>query len=52
MGRLFVEYLDGDKVYSCKKCKMHLVDKDQLISKVSLDQKPSPGLRFQHLTLR
>tara|TARA_B110001450_G_C17536276_1_gene446724 strand:- start:481 stop:843 length:363 start_codon:yes stop_codon:yes gene_type:complete len=33
MGRLFLENLDSDKVYCCKKCKSHLVDKDQLISK-------------------
>ena len=33
MGRLFLENLSSEKVYSCKKCKTHLVDKDQLISK-------------------
>tara|TARA_B110000285_G_C14941391_1_gene522181 strand:- start:407 stop:826 length:420 start_codon:yes stop_codon:yes gene_type:complete len=33
MGRLFLENLDSEKVYCCKKCKSHLVDKDQLISK-------------------
>jgi len=35
MGRLFLEYLDADKVYSCKKCLTHFVDKEELISKVS-----------------
>lgn len=34
MGRLFLEYLDGDKVYCCKKCQTHLVDKGELVSKV------------------
>ena len=33
MGRLFLENLDSEKVYSCKKCKAHLVDKNQLVSK-------------------
>jgi RNase P subunit RPR2 len=33
MGRLFLENLDGDKVYSCKRCCTHLVDKKELVSK-------------------
>jgi len=27
MGRLFLENLDCEKVYCCKKCHTHLVDK-------------------------
>lgn len=33
MGRLFLEHLDEDKVYSCKRCAAHLVAKRHLISK-------------------
>lgn len=33
MGRLFLEYLDAHKIYCCKKCLNHLVDKEQLVSK-------------------
>lgn len=33
MGRLFLENLDSEEVYTCKKCKVHLVDQKQLVSK-------------------
>ena len=35
MGRLFLENLDAEEVYCCKKCRTHFADKKQLISKVS-----------------
>lgn len=33
MGRLFLENLDTEEVYICKKCKIHLVSRNQLVSK-------------------
>ena len=33
MGRLFLEYLDSEKLYACKKCLTHIVDGKQLVSK-------------------
>ena len=36
MGRLFLEYLDCEKLYACKKCLTHIVDGKQLVSKVSI----------------
>ena len=33
MGRLFLQYLDGEKVYCCKRCQTHWVNKDELVSK-------------------
>lgn len=35
MGRIFKEYLTGEKVYMCVNCKSHLSTRDQIISKVS-----------------
>ena len=35
MGRLFVEYLDAKQMYCCKKCHTHLVDRKNLIARVS-----------------
>ena len=36
MGRIFLQYLEGDNVYSCKKCRIHLTSYSELISKVPL----------------
>ena len=37
MGRLYIEYLDSRHVYTCTNCHTHLVDAENLISKVKLD---------------
>ena len=34
MGRLFLEYLSGRQIYVCLNCNTHLVDKNDLFSKV------------------
>ena len=41
MGRLFLEYLDCEKLYACKKCLTHIVDGKQLVSKVSIHKTTS-----------
>lgn len=33
MGKLFLEYLQNRFVYSCKVCKVHLANREQLVSK-------------------
>eukprot|EP01121_Diplochlamys_sp_Union-15-3_P022832 TRINITY_DN9841_c0_g1_i1.p1 TRINITY_DN9841_c0_g1~~TRINITY_DN9841_c0_g1_i1.p1 ORF type:complete len:115 (-),score=12.10 TRINITY_DN9841_c0_g1_i1:38-382(-) len=33
MGRLFLNYLSGDRIYSCKYCDSHLANRDDIISK-------------------
>ena len=33
MGRLFLEFLDGEKIYTCKRCATHWVERKELISK-------------------
>jgi hypothetical protein len=33
MGRQFIEYLDVDRVYACRKCKLHLTSSAELMSK-------------------
>ena len=35
MGRIFLEYLTGKRIFVCKECEAHLVDKVDLISTVS-----------------
>jgi hypothetical protein len=35
MGKISLKYLDGTIIYCCKECKAHLVDRDELVSKVS-----------------
>ena len=35
MPRLFLEYLSSKKIYQCKKCHTHFVDRKNLVSKVS-----------------
>lgn len=35
MGRIFLEYLGGEQVYVCMACHAHIVDREELISKVS-----------------
>ena len=35
MGRLYISYLEG-RVYSCKCCKAHLANIDELVSKVGI----------------
>ena len=34
MGRIIIEYLEGEKIYVCKKCYVHLSTNDYLFSKV------------------
>ena len=34
MGKLYFQYLEGDNIYSCKKCRVHLTSYNELISKV------------------
>lgn len=34
MGRIFKEYLSGNRVYSCNTCKAHLALHEDIISKV------------------
>lgn len=36
MGKLFLEYWDGDNLYVCVTCKAHLSTYNQIISKVSI----------------
>ncbi|KAK9806841.1 hypothetical protein WJX72_004610 [[Myrmecia] bisecta] len=33
MGRLFKQYLTGQRVYSCNTCRCHSVDHDDIVSK-------------------
>ena len=33
MGRLFKQYLNGHKIYSCSNCRCHTSDHDEIISK-------------------
>lgn len=33
MPRLFLEYLSSKKIYQCKKCHTHFVDRKDLVSK-------------------
>eukprot|EP01017_Pseudomicrothorax_dubius_P004415 TRINITY_DN10877_c0_g1_i2.p1 TRINITY_DN10877_c0_g1~~TRINITY_DN10877_c0_g1_i2.p1 ORF type:complete len:114 (-),score=9.19 TRINITY_DN10877_c0_g1_i2:144-485(-) len=33
MGKLFLEYLEGSNVYTCRKCRAHLSKYSELISK-------------------
>jgi len=33
MGRLFKEYLSGSRIYTCRECKSHLANGDEIISK-------------------
>ncbi len=35
MGRLYLEYLEGNNIYSCGTCGVHLTSYNELISKVS-----------------
>jgi hypothetical protein len=35
MGRLHLEYLEGNNVYTCSKCNIHLTSYNELISKVN-----------------
>lgn len=34
MGRLFLEYLEGNNIYTCSTCNIHLTSYNELISKV------------------
>lgn len=34
MGKVILEYLDGNKIYACNKCNTHLSCEDELYSKV------------------
>jgi hypothetical protein len=34
MGRVYLELLDGAKIYTCKSCGSHLTNFSQLVSKV------------------
>jgi len=33
MGRVYVEYLEGDNIYTCGTCGYHLTSYNELISK-------------------
>ncbi|CAD8095042.1 unnamed protein product [Paramecium sonneborni] len=33
MGRIIIEYLEGQKIYACKKCNVHLSKSNYLFSK-------------------
>eukprot|EP00658_Telonema_sp_P-2_P024668 TRINITY_DN1991_c0_g2_i1.p1 TRINITY_DN1991_c0_g2~~TRINITY_DN1991_c0_g2_i1.p1 ORF type:complete len:119 (-),score=27.15 TRINITY_DN1991_c0_g2_i1:499-855(-) len=33
MGKIFLEYLSGPKIYECAACHTHLADSDQIVSK-------------------
>mmetsp|Transcript_37902 Transcript_37902/g.33921 ORF Transcript_37902/g.33921 Transcript_37902/m.33921 type:complete len:105 (+) Transcript_37902:71-385(+) len=33
MGQLYLDYLDGDNIYICAKCKAHLTNYNYLLSK-------------------
>ena len=35
MGLTYNTYLNAKKIYGCKKCKTHLADHDEIISRVS-----------------
>jgi len=34
MGRLFIEYLDSDRIYICTQCRTHIADCAEIISRV------------------
>ena len=34
MGRLYLEYLEGNNIYTCSTCSLHLTSYNELISKV------------------
>ena len=34
MGKLYIEYIDHDKIYRCGACKTHLTETDNIVSKV------------------
>lgn len=34
MGRLYLEYLEGNNIYTCNTCSIHLTSYNELISKV------------------
>ena len=38
MGQLYLDYLDGDNIYICAKCKAHLTNYNYLLSKVNLSK--------------
>ncbi|CAD8161898.1 unnamed protein product [Paramecium octaurelia] len=33
MGKIIIEYLEGKKIYACKRCNVHLSNQDYLTSK-------------------
>lgn len=35
MGLKYNTYLDGNKIYGCHKCQVHLADHEQILSRVS-----------------
>lgn len=50
MGRIFLEYLTGKRIFVCKECEAHLADKADLISTVSTQDIDSKNKSFHGRT--
>lgn len=42
MGKLYIQYFEGNNIYGCKNCDIHLTSYNELISKVLKNKKNFP----------